>query len=1556
MQIVVLGMHRSGTSALCGLLNLAGVYFGRGDEFIPANEENPKGFWERKDVRRLNDDMLHALASDWSEISHLEREKLSSEVLDSFQIRGKSILDNLQEDAPADVSGLKEPRFCLLMDFWASVLSSEVFYILLHRDTEEIAISLKTRNNIPAEVANYLTEQYLGKAICALQTRNCHITCFENLISDPASELEAIISALEKATGVSLQRPTRKEIESSISPRLYRSKSKGEPFAVSAQLQSWNEELSRASLPELKSFQQSVPNGVLPYEHSKRFSEFIILDKRFRRLEGDYFVIKEKLADKHKLVQIALQREAQVTELEQAALQRKAQVAELEQDAALRRKAQVVELEQDALQHKAQVADLEQDALQREAQVAELEQDVLQREAQVADLEQDALQREAQVTKLGHAARQRDARIAKLQTELISLEAKARDISNLSNQVLDRLNTLQGSATTQLSRPLFLAEGKFPGIVHGIAMVPKLLWWTMTFQLRKNWRLHRQAIMLLETGLFDLPWYIHNNPDVVLEGVDPVWHWLTLGWRKGRDPNPLFRNNWYLEHNLDVADAGDNPLLHYLSHGSAEGQDPHPLFNNDWYLALNPDVADAGINPLAHYLSYGASEGRHTMPSSKQREPIRRFDVFDEGLERKTRAGLRERYKASDKAKAQVVSIIMPTYNRAGMITAAIESVVAQTHKNWELFIVDDGSGDDTEAVVNTFRADARIKYLKKDRGGVCRARNAGLDLAQGERIAFLDSDNSWDREFLALLVAAIETSKVEIAYCGLRMQQKGRTVGYRGDVFNYDECLKSNYVDLNALMFKAPVIGTARFDESIRRMNDWDFLLLVALNRKVEYFPFVGVSYSFHERADQISELEPQIYKKLIQERHKNQQAKGWLMTTREAFTRLHLDIAILLAAPKDKRNEWGDYHYATGLAEALERRGHRLRLYYHQERVEGAPPDVTISLRGLTGHEFMVGTIKTIWSISHPDLLTWQQIDECDLLFCASLTWPQMLRWAGKTNVFTLLQCTDHARFSPKSEVGEPDGRVLFVGNSRKVDRPIVRHAIEAGVNLHIYGTNWAERVPKALLKGEYIPNEQLGEEYAAASVVLNDHWPSMRDFGYISNRIFDVTAAGGALVSDHLPGIQRVFGNAVGTYQLAEDFSSVVNQSIALSGSIDRAALGTWVNENHTFQNRADDILSRVEEFALAKKGQVTATDHGKSAVALRGNVSNLRVGLIPQRSGASMTSSAFIRVVQPLTSELDDLTVDLKRVDQQETLDELDAIIVSRTAFDSLELAEAFLERSARHGIPVVVDVDDSFHLMDESHPQFAEYRPKIDALSLMLESADEIWCSTVPLQDSLQTRFGPSILFPNSLDPRLWRSYRDFTDLPPREDDGCLELLYAGSVTHGSDLEMIMPVLDQLQKNVPIRLTVIGIAPDISSRTWIRRLTPGTNSVYPRFAPWMRRQAGLFDVGIAPLAENDFNRFKSDLKILEYRAMGLVPVASASQPYLDSEAIDNQVLCSDPEAWLDSLMALATDPEKLARLKESVKASNSYIWEDRSAVSTGEQIVRRLCNLVNQNHQ
>ena len=94
--------------------------------------------------------------------------------------------------------------------------------------------------------------------------------------------------------------------------------------------------------------------------------------------------------------------------------------------------------------------------------------------------------------------------------------------------------------------------------------------------------------------------------------------------------------------------------------------------------------------------------------------------------------------------QTEPVSIILPTYNRANQIGKAIESVLAQTYEDFELIVVDDGSTDETEKVVTSYK-DCRIRYHRMpENGGQSRARNCGMKLARYDYLAFEDSDDLW--------------------------------------------------------------------------------------------------------------------------------------------------------------------------------------------------------------------------------------------------------------------------------------------------------------------------------------------------------------------------------------------------------------------------------------------------------------------------------------------------------------------------------------------------------------------------------------------------------------------------------------------------------------------------------------------------------------------------------------------------------------------------------------------------------------------------------------------
>jgi hypothetical protein len=132
--------------------------------------------------------------------------------------------------------------------------------------------------------------------------------------------------------------------------------------------------------------------------------------------------------------------------------------------------------------------------------------------------------------------------------------------------------------------------------------------------------------------VFDGVWYLADNPDVAVSGMDPLAHYLATGWREGRDPSPLFDVSWYLGAHSEVSQNQIEPLEHYLEWGWREGWDPHPLFDSRWYTTRY------GVStcPLVDYLTHGIGEGRlvhpdhraavlaiDTRPVSRQEQPIR---------------------------------------------------------------------------------------------------------------------------------------------------------------------------------------------------------------------------------------------------------------------------------------------------------------------------------------------------------------------------------------------------------------------------------------------------------------------------------------------------------------------------------------------------------------------------------------------------------------------------------------------------------------------------------------------------------------------------------------------------------------------------------------------------------------------------------------------------------------------------------------------------------------------------------------------------------------------
>ncbi|MDA3896864.1 MAG: glycosyltransferase [Desulfobacteraceae bacterium] len=207
-----------------------------------------------------------------------------------------------------------------------------------------------------------------------------------------------------------------------------------------------------------------------------------------------------------------------------------------------------------------------------------------------------------------------------------------------------------------------------------------------------------------------------------------------------------------------------------------------------------------------------------------------------------------------------LVSVIMPTYNRASIIGKSIETVIEQHYTNWELLICDDASSDDTEAVVTKY-GDSRIHYTKFQKIGAAAARNKGLESARGSIIAYLDSDNYWHPFFLAAVVNGLLEnpghSSLYADYIDFHVdrENKARIKSFNSHFFNHEELLKKPFIDLNSFVHHRELYDCfGGFNENLSRRQDYDLILKYTWLRDPLHLKHLMVLYHRNDNLAQIT------------------------------------------------------------------------------------------------------------------------------------------------------------------------------------------------------------------------------------------------------------------------------------------------------------------------------------------------------------------------------------------------------------------------------------------------------------------------------------------------------------------------------------------------------------------------------------------------------------------------------------------------------------------------------------------------------------------------------
>lgn len=166
------------------------------------------------------------------------------------------------------------------------------------------------------------------------------------------------------------------------------------------------------------------------------------------------------------------------------------------------------------------------------------------------------------------------------------------------------------------------------------------------------------------------------------------------------------------------------------------------------------------------------------------------------------------------------------------------------------------------------------------------------------------------------------------------------------------------------------------------------------------------------------------------------------------------------------------------------------------------------------------------------------WQNFD---VIAVASQKYAVTLNEAGIKAIY-VPQFTNPQKFYPNPDK-ELETDILFVGSNWH-NRTSLKFAIESGFYVAVYGYNWDGIVPYEMYRGKYIENSELNKYYSSAKIVLNDHRPDMKDFGFINNRIYDATAAGAMVVSDYMPEIEQAYGDSVPMYKNKEELKAILD----------------------------------------------------------------------------------------------------------------------------------------------------------------------------------------------------------------------------------------------------------------------------------------------------------------------------------------------------------------------------------------------------------------------------
>lgn len=558
------------------------------------------------------------------------------------------------------------------------------------------------------------------------------------------------------------------------------------------------------------------------------------------------------------------------------------------------------------------------------------------------------------------------------------------------------------------------------------------------------------------------------------------------------------------------------------------------------------------------------------------------------------------------------VSIVIPVFNKCELTTACLASLDSLRNTTGsEVIVVDNASSDGTQEYLAELGNEV-IVWRNEQNLGFAKACNQGAMLAQGSYIVFLNNDTEVHPGWLDALRDELRTNP-ETGIVGGRLLYPDGTIQHAGVAIGRDQIPFHIHRQLPA---DHPLVSGRRTFPVVTAA--------CAAVRRQEFYrlgKFDELFVNGHEDIDLCFRYREQkqdvVYRPDCLVTHHESVSEGRMASRPQNLARTfrkwryqllqddfryafpeserqvpeqRLRFAIKIGTPDRTLANWGDIYYAECLAKALERAGHPCQIHYLCEwGRDDLDIDVVIHLKGLSEYKPKPYNVNLIWMLNHPSIHTQEELERYDAVLVASLPHARTLEKKLTVPVFPFLQATDPEHFRPHTEISKQFD-LVFVGNNtgteRLAMRQIIADLLPTPYRLAVWGQGWDGKLPPDVLQGDFIPWQDLPKVYASGRIVLNDHQPEMKKFGFINNRTFDAVACGATVVSDHVTGMEEVL--PVASYQGRDQLRAVIDRLLATPASSDLevARVREQVLDRFTFARRVEELLQIVDAMQSAR----------------------------------------------------------------------------------------------------------------------------------------------------------------------------------------------------------------------------------------------------------------------------------------------------------------------------------------------------------------------------------